>query len=356
MKFQVGDKVVVKGLSIVGTNYIGEEGTVINHYSNNEVEVEVSDGYKLLMRPSDLELIEPKKTKNQRITALEKEVKQLNDELVLLRAGAINDVRKLKEKYEQLETIVEELRGHKTIDFSPLNKPSTNDEIIEFEGEKYRKVNREAREGDVVVFTAGIQPREFITIGKPYKAVKGENVISFKDNDGDYMPIYRNDKRNRTKETVEVYKRIEQPKSPNQQRAEIIAKAKKFVEKYGKQYGFHKQDNLYVAIHKTRDGIKNGYACCNPLDVFNEHIGKAIALGRALGLDVSEFVQAVQPNEVVVGHKVSNDLTDEIHEITSIVDYKMHTDGTGLYWPKSALEEGVIKIINDTNAQYEVSE
>src|SRR5690606_20841595 len=57
--------------------------------------------------------------------------------------------------------------------------------------------------------------------------------------------------------------------------------------------------------HYKKGELKaKGIAKCDPSDVFNEHIGKAIALGRALGLDVSEFEQAVQPNEVVVGMHV----------------------------------------------------
>jgi len=45
-------------------------------------------------------------------------------------------------------------------------------------------------------------------------------------------------------------------------------------------------------------------AKCAPDDVFNADIGKAIALGRALGLDVKEFENAVKPTEVVVGTRI----------------------------------------------------
>lgn len=44
-----------------------------------------------------------------------------------------------------------------------------------------------------------------------------------------------------------------------------------------------------------------GIAKCASSDVFNADIGKAIALGRALGLDVSKFEKAIQPSEVVYG-------------------------------------------------------
>ncbi|SET43175.1 hypothetical protein SAMN05216389_11152 [Oceanobacillus limi] len=45
-----------------------------------------------------------------------------------------------------------------------------------------------------------------------------------------------------------------------------------------------------------------GIAKCAPNDCFNVHIGKAIALRRALGLEVpSEYLNAPQPTEVRVG-------------------------------------------------------
>jgi hypothetical protein len=48
-----------------------------------------------------------------------------------------------------------------------------------------------------------------------------------------------------------------------------------------------------------------GIAKCDPSDCFNVHIGKAIALRRALGLDVpSEYLNAPQPTEVRVGDVV----------------------------------------------------
>ena len=118
----------------------------------------------------------------------------------------------------------------------------------------------------------------------------------------------------------------------NQKRAAIIEKAKKFVETYSKvgksDYNGNGEGNDFyrtwyfvveffikenkVTCVATRTNEKGhrvtvdkhtsvGRAKCAPSDVFNEHIGKAIALGRALGLDVSEFEQAVQPDEVVVG-------------------------------------------------------
>lgn len=51
--------------------------------------------------------------------------------------------------------------------------------------------------------------------------------------------------------------------------------------------------------------IKKGIAKCAPNDCFNVHIGKAIALRRALGLEVpEEYLNAPQPTEVRVGDVV----------------------------------------------------
>jgi hypothetical protein len=57
--------------------------------------------------------------------------------------------------------------------------------------------------------------------------------------------------------------------------------------------------------------MANGHAKCDPDDCFNEHIGKAIALRRALGLDVPlEYVKAPQPTEARVGNVVAGASVD----------------------------------------------
>jgi hypothetical protein len=53
------------------------------------------------------------------------------------------------------------------------------------------------------------------------------------------------------------------------------------------------------------DLLTRGIAKCDPSDCFNVHIGKAIALRRALGLEVPmEYLRAPQPTEVRVGDVV----------------------------------------------------
>lgn len=95
-------------------------------------------------------------------------------------------------------------------------------------------------------------------------------------------------------------------KTPNELRAEIIEKAKLFLsEEKGTVFEFIIQDKRILVLNNEEKLFAESE--CHPNDVFNEHIGKAIALGRALGKDVSEFESAVQPDEVVIGHVVNGD-------------------------------------------------
>lgn len=180
---------------------------------------------------------------------------------------------------------------------------------------------------------------------------------------------------------TEIYRRIAsgnkrndtvKAASPNAERARIIAKAKEFVEKCrskkmvveGRLRNYVVDSSFIVNADKrtvvallvgVRKGLVRveGIAKCNPDDVFNEHIGKAIALGRALGKDVSEFENAPQPTEPVVGHKLSNRLDEEAQVISPIAGARLYVEGNDRYWWKDSLDRGVTKIIDDTFAIYE---
>lgn len=149
--------------------------------------------------------------------------------------------------------------------------------------------------------------------------------------------------------------------TPNQQRAEIIEKAKQFVEEKLKlliSYDFVVINNGTKLYSRQRfQEFKLTTTKCSPDDVFNEHIGKAIALGRALGLDVSEFEQVVQPTEFVTGQIIT--YTSELagrdrggnFEISYIEDDTLWFDDESGY--DLCDEDWKPKIINDTNAIYE---
>lgn len=75
-----------------------------------------------------------------------------------------------------------------------------------------------------------------------------------------------------------------------------------------------------VGYKDHNEEISKGRAKCAPGDVFNEHIGKAIALRRALGLEVPvEYfeVEARDRDDLAVGDVVRGDVTGDILTLTA---------------------------------------
>lgn len=305
-------------------------------------------------------------------------------------------VDELENQVAKLELIIHELRGKKSIEPSTTN---TVEDIIEFEGKLYRKVDREAREGDYVSvsFENGKCFKPNKLYGPAFFEDKRLRVKADPSSGGEYeiTQVYH-DLYGRTPETVDVYELMKEglnpqipivdetiePLTPNQQRAAIIEKAKKFVDdlkdkegKYSKPatFGDRKLRFEFVVNPEKRTVVAlgrlfyypsihtiyaKGIAKCNPSDVFNEHIGKAIALGRALGLDVSEFEQAVQPNDFVSGQIIKADHLEHLgeHQLTKVENHRAYFDHNGekeFHWA-DRIKEGDFHIINDTNAKYEV--
>ena len=363
-KFNVGDKVRftsrIEGYSssiTIGETYIVAEIEEPGFKVNDD---EGGSAYIASYEFEKVELVSPKQTKNQRITALENELVETKNEVAELKLI----VHELRDR-PQLTTVVNNIQEPSAID--------DVEDIIEFEGAKYRKVDREAREGDVIRMN-GKTSSEAVKSGELFKvskAVRAETTYG-------PCPVYV-DYYNRTTETIDVYELIkDKPLSPNQQRAQIIEDAKKFVEKHltssGHGYGVVGNNTTPLtiglgpvkyrfevnadkraivaigALYHTGHVSSNyrGIAKCNPSDVFNEHIGKAIALGRALNIDVSRFEQAMQPNEVVMGMHLeirTNGGVDFTHKPVGAED---------LLECNKAFQKDVsgVFIINDTNAQY----
>lgn len=68
--------------------------------------------------------------------------------------------------------------------------------------------------------------------------------------------------------------------------------------------------------HVTNDIYSKGIAKCDPDDVFNSDIGKAIALYRALGLDVPEYLyNAPKPEKAANGDIIKSNITGYIYTI-----------------------------------------
>ena len=174
-------------------------------------------------------------------------------------------------------------------------------------------------------------------------------------------------------------------KSANQQRAELIQRAREFVDNIIGSYPNFEMDigrfsnqavsatfhvnaekrTVVALVHGyfSRKLVCKGIAKCMPGDVFNVDIGKAIALARVLGIEVpQEFIHAVQPDEVVPGMVVVKHSYANIG-IPQTVDYITGTSNySGIeepnFWTKEksgSLVPSQVNITDDTNAQYEVT-
>jgi hypothetical protein len=144
---------------------------------------------------------------------------------------------------------------------------------------------------------------------------------------------------------------VETAKTPQQLRDEIVEKAKADIERLlssqrvKSSFVINKEKRTIVALvpDAFRYPIKirsRGIAKCDPTDCFNVHIGKAIALRRALGLEVpTEYLNAPQPTEVRVGdvvHKSWWKITDP-YEVTEIINNDAY-DSKGEYASLNGLE------------------
>ncbi|WP_060210533.1 hypothetical protein [Sporosarcina koreensis] len=164
-------------------------------------------------------------------------------------------------------------------------------------------------------------------------------------------------------------------KTPNQRRADVIKQAREYVVEHTKHNGRAGRNSgvmvgNYVTIPEfivnaekrtvvvLMKGVNcgkilaKGIAKCAPDDVFNADIGKAIALGRAKGVEIpQEFFNAPKPTEVVVGMVVKY-FKDGGFKFT--YDVSSHVLDT---IRRDAVESSIwdVKIVDDTEAQYEVS-
>ena len=362
MGFKVGKSIVIQDVTMLDNLRSGGlKATLTNlkHYEiveSNETYFYIEDDNGDLFMVADYEykFVELVGTKKQRLTALEKRV----DELEIYPQSSDKHIEVLEKEISELKLIVHQLRKPSTeisaasvyLEEIPAYGPSTVEDIIEFEGNQYCKVDREACEGDVVVLKGSAQS-QYILNGVPYKTFIGRyDCLAIQANGSDHIKLY-SDAFKRTLETVNVYELINHDKSPNQQRAEIIEKSKEFVvnhfdnDKLKNEARFKIDDKLrkveLIFSEKPYMALVN---YCEEGKVFNEHIQKAIALGRMIGIDVSEFENAVQPNEVVIGMVVKNNLTANVTE-----------DSTEKSFSLCYAKQTEATILDDTNAEYEVT-
>lgn len=172
--------------------------------------------------------------------------------------------------------------------------------------------------------------------------------------------------------------RLQQRKeSPNQKCAQVISEAKRFIKKCestAKSYGY----DIRYAVNKGGRGVSvmlldNGRiislksAQCHPVDVWNKHIGKAIAFGRAWGINVQEFEDAPQPTEIVPGMDVelsgvsgnfyaSGRVMSYCEERDTLVFLSIYNKGENVLINDGYVVIGVrtdgFKITSDTKAKY----
>lgn len=181
------------------------------------------------------------------------------------------------------------------------------------------------------------------------------------------------------KAEMETLRGGKKPKTANQLRAEVIADAKSFVMKHTDKKG-----RACLAVPDSRPGysdwnvgeikfeinaekrtvvalavfmasgrvVEKAIAKCAPDDVFNADIGKAIAVGRLLGLDVERFVNAPKPDKLAVGTYTSCKGYFARRKTVRVENGRAY-DENGMFWYEEISRNIYLKDIDDTEAQYE---
>lgn len=164
---------------------------------------------------------------------------------------------------------------------------------------------------------------------------------------------------------------VKEEKTPNNLRAETIKKAREFVGDLPStafipmKKGFVASKPEFVINEKERTvtalftDVNSGIvayetvAKCHPKDVFNADIGKAIAWGRALNKDVTDFENAVQPTIAKGQECIIKNWKG--HNGKTLVITKVFDNGKKALdiYKYGYLENYKLTIIDDTNAQYE---
>lgn len=126
----------------------------------------------------------------------------------VVNVGAIGEVTSVSGDFVTAKFALEDVNGDsqhkKELRFDEIELA---EETIEFEGGTYRKVEREAREGDVVISNA--KSSSFVTKGKPYKVTSSDGDLILNGGTSLAISLYNV---GRTRETVDVYEPVEQAK------------------------------------------------------------------------------------------------------------------------------------------------
>lgn len=138
--------------------------------------------------------------------------------------------------------------------------------------------------------------------------------------------------------------------SPQERRDSIVERAKEYVDKTTKkltelpfypEFIVNKDNRSVTVILRGRAAgkvIAKGDAKARPDDCFNVHIGKAIALHKALGSDTpAEYLNAPQPTEARIGDVVKSEWSGR--------HYKIGVDFTCEEWSRNS---HILRIIDDS--------
>ena len=151
----------------------------------------------------------------------------------------------------------------------------------------------------------------------------------------------------------------------NQKRARAIEMAKEFVEDSLETFSWMNEitsSETTIDSEKRKvkfelslvNGKRKGKAKCKKGEVFNEHIGEAIALAKALDIIEKlppDILKAVQPDSMVPGHVIYPGDGAEIEVITGR-NWKGECYTGDIYcYMDHSLSKG-LKIIDDTKADY----
>ncbi|WP_259331028.1 hypothetical protein [Bacillus sonorensis] len=152
-------------------------------------------------------------------------------------------------------------------------------------------------------------------------------------------------------------------KTAQERRDEIVEQAKADVSgllkrDIGHDHEFivNTEKRTVVVLRKLRgctNIVRRGIAKAAPDDCFNVHIGEAIALHRALGLEVpDEYLNAPQPTEVRVGDVVECGSLKDVRHVKVVADGEYI--GTGL--DKAAISSIAVtrhlrRIIDDSRTE-----
>lgn len=162
--------------------------------------------------------------------------------------------------------------------------------------------------------------------------------------------------------TTEAERLWKLEKTAQERRDEIVEQAKADVERlrtnnrlwrtFDITFDINRESRTVEAVAKKPNSRTAFYgtAICAPDDCFNIHIGEAIALHRALGLEVpDEYLNAPQPTEVRVGDVVMS-IADKSKVYVIVDDEKRLIDGEAA---RTSIVAEYGKIIDDSRTGVE---